>query len=121
MFKPMIRFRRASLPLATIEVEIDETILELAHKAGIDVPSSCRSGTCGTCMMRLVSGELVGLDPLPPESTLIDSTTDILSTDFIYCFPIPLEVNVIVLIPARTPASSVCSLIVVPPVPTKAA
>ena len=66
MFKPMIRFRRASLPLATIEVEIDETILELAHKAGIDVPSSCRSGTCGTCMMRLVSGKLVGFDPLPP-------------------------------------------------------
>ena len=66
MFKPMIRFRHASLPLATIEVEIDETILELAHKAGIDVPSSCRSGTCGTCMMRLVSGKLVGLDPLPP-------------------------------------------------------
>lgn len=66
MSKPVVRFRRAALPLATIEAEIDETLLDLAHRAGISVPSNCKSGTCGTCMMRLVSGKLVGLDPLPP-------------------------------------------------------
>ncbi|CAI8187686.1 MAG: Ferredoxin [Methanobacteriota archaeon] len=66
MSKPVIRFRRASLPLATIEVEIYETLLEAACKAGLDIPSNCISGTCGTCMMRLVSGEVDGLDPLPP-------------------------------------------------------
>ena len=61
------------------------------------------------------------LYPVPPESILIDSTIDFRSTDFINCFPTPLEVNVIVLIPARTPASFLWSLIVVPPVPTSAA
>ncbi|DAC25175.1 MAG TPA: 2Fe-2S iron-sulfur cluster binding domain-containing protein [Candidatus Thalassarchaeaceae archaeon] len=66
MSKPVVRFRRASLPLATIEVENHETLLEAACKAGLEVPSSCTSGTCGTCMMRLVSGEVDGLDPLPP-------------------------------------------------------
>ena len=66
MSKPVVRFRRASLPLATIEVENHETLLEVACKAGLEVPSSCTSGTCGTCMMRLVSGEVDGLDPLPP-------------------------------------------------------
>ena len=66
MSKPVVRFRRASLPLATIEVENHETLLEAACKAGLEVPSKCNSGTCGTCMMRLVSGEVDGLDPLPP-------------------------------------------------------
>ena len=65
MSKPVIRFRRAALPLATIEVEIHETLLEAAGKAGLDVPSNCNSGICGTCMMRLVSGKVEGLDPIP--------------------------------------------------------
>jgi len=59
--------------------------------------------------------------PLPPEIILIDSTLVLLLTDFIECFPIPLDVNAIVLIPARTPSSFLWSLIVVPPVPTTAA
>ena len=58
---------------------------------------------------------------VPPESILIDSTIVFLSTDFIKCLPIPLDVNAMVLIPARAPASSLCNLIVVPPVPTRAA
>tara|TARA_B100002051_G_scaffold247606_1_gene256782 strand:+ start:145 stop:438 length:294 start_codon:yes stop_codon:yes gene_type:complete len=66
MSKPVIRFRRASLPLATIEADTEETLLEAARRAGIDPPSNCTSGICGTCMMRLVSGELEGLNPLPP-------------------------------------------------------
>ena len=66
MSKPVVRFRRAALPLATIEAEIDETLLDLAHRAGISVPSNCKSGTCGTCMMTLISGSVSGLDPLPP-------------------------------------------------------
>ena len=32
-----------------VEVGADESILEAVQRAGIQVPSSCREGTCGTC------------------------------------------------------------------------
>ncbi|MDA5564207.1 2Fe-2S iron-sulfur cluster-binding protein [Cobetia sp. MMG027] len=34
------------------------TLLELAEQSGVEVLSSCRSGRCGTCALRLVSGEV---------------------------------------------------------------
>lgn len=34
----------------------DETILEAAENAGIILSYSCRSGTCRSCMSRIVSG-----------------------------------------------------------------
>jgi phthalate 4,5-dioxygenase reductase subunit len=33
------------------------TILEALRAAGLDVPSSCESGTCGTCRTGLIAGE----------------------------------------------------------------
>ena len=65
MSGPMIRFFRSSLHLCTVEVERDETILDAARRVEITIPSNCKSGTCGTCMMRLVSGNVTGLDPIP--------------------------------------------------------
>lgn len=65
MSGPTIRFSRSSLHLATIQVKSDETILDVARRAEITVPSNCKSGTCGTCMMRLLSGNVTGLDPIP--------------------------------------------------------
>jgi phthalate 4,5-dioxygenase reductase subunit len=41
----------------SIEVPVGKTILEALRDHGLDVPSSCESGTCGTCRTRLVSGE----------------------------------------------------------------
>jgi phthalate 4,5-dioxygenase reductase subunit len=41
-----------------IEVGSNETILEALRAHGHDVPSSCESGTCGTCRTGLVSGEV---------------------------------------------------------------
>jgi ferredoxin len=35
----------------------DETLLAAALRAGLDVPNSCRTGTCRTCMALLVRGE----------------------------------------------------------------
>ncbi len=35
------------------------TVLECAEDAGIDIPSECRSGICGQCKTRLVSGKVV--------------------------------------------------------------
>jgi phthalate 4,5-dioxygenase reductase subunit len=40
-----------------VEVPVGTTILEALRAAGQTVPSSCESGTCGTCKTRLVSGE----------------------------------------------------------------
>jgi ferredoxin len=36
----------------------DTTILHAAEQAGIDLPSSCRNGTCRTCICRLASGSV---------------------------------------------------------------
>lgn len=39
-----------------IEVGADQSILEALRKQGYEMPSSCESGTCGTCRCSLVSG-----------------------------------------------------------------
>lgn len=39
------------------EVPIGRTILEVLREAGLDLASSCESGTCGTCKTRLISGD----------------------------------------------------------------
>jgi ferredoxin-NADP reductase len=46
----------------------DQTILEAAEGAGVEIPFSCRVGTCGVCVTKLLSGEVsmaveTGLDP----------------------------------------------------------
>jgi len=40
----------------TVEVGADETILEALMRSGLEVDSSCQSGTCGTCRTRLIAG-----------------------------------------------------------------
>ena len=42
---------------ARVEVPRAVSILEAMRNAGHDAPSSCESGTCGTCRTRLVAGE----------------------------------------------------------------
>ncbi|HEX5144810.1 MAG TPA: 2Fe-2S iron-sulfur cluster-binding protein [Mycobacterium sp.] len=43
--------KRVSTPLRT-----DETILEIARRAGLTPPFSCEAGNCGTCMAQLSEG-----------------------------------------------------------------
>jgi len=40
-----------------ITVAANETALEALETAGVPVPSSCRTGTCGTCIVKLMRGE----------------------------------------------------------------
>jgi ferredoxin-NADP reductase len=47
-----------------IEAHVGEgqSILQVAEDAGIEVPTSCREGTCGTCETPLMSGTVIHLD-----------------------------------------------------------
>ena len=40
------------------DVEGDLSLLEAAEMSRVQLPSSCRNGTCRTCMCRLRSGEV---------------------------------------------------------------
>jgi ferredoxin len=42
----------------TAPAPADTTILHAAEQAGIELPSSCRNGTCRTCICRLTSGSV---------------------------------------------------------------
>jgi phthalate 4,5-dioxygenase reductase subunit len=40
-----------------VEVPVGTTILEAIRASGHEAPSSCESGTCGTCRTKLIEGE----------------------------------------------------------------
>jgi phthalate 4,5-dioxygenase reductase subunit len=50
----LVRLQRSG---GTVEIPADKSILETLRRLGHVLPSSCESGTCGTCKTRLVSGE----------------------------------------------------------------
>jgi len=41
----------------TLQVPAGRTILEVLHENGIDAPSSCEQGACGTCLATVIEGE----------------------------------------------------------------
>jgi CDP-4-dehydro-6-deoxyglucose reductase/ferredoxin-NAD(P)+ reductase (naphthalene dioxygenase ferredoxin-specific) len=43
---------------AKIDVEMGQTILEAAIRAGLPYPHGCRSGNCGACKSRLIGGDV---------------------------------------------------------------
>jgi len=44
----------------SFEAGPDETLLQAAERAGIELPSSCRNGTCRTCICRVADGGPAG-------------------------------------------------------------
>ena len=42
---------------AVVDVPVTKTILEAMRDHGLEVPSSCETGTCGTCRTRMLAGE----------------------------------------------------------------
>ena len=41
-----------------INVTRDESIIDALARSGIEIPTSCQSGLCGTCKTRYISGEV---------------------------------------------------------------
>ena len=37
----------------------EETVLQAAERAGLPFPSSCRNGSCRTCIQKLARGDIV--------------------------------------------------------------
>ena len=63
---PLTRFfRGATLLGQTMTVE-GQNLVQHALAAEVDIPTNCTSGTCGACMLTLVSGEVPLPEPLPP-------------------------------------------------------
>ena len=63
---PVIRFLRGPHLLGQCPVNPGETIVEHAQACGITLPTNCTSGTCGTCMVSLILGEVPLPEELPP-------------------------------------------------------
>ena len=60
---PRLRYEGREIPLAE-----GETVLDACARAGVSIPSSCRSGACQSCLVRAVDGPIpaaaqVGLGP----------------------------------------------------------
>jgi ferredoxin len=45
-------------PALAYEAPADRTLLQSAREAGLLLASSCRNGTCRSCICRLVSGQV---------------------------------------------------------------
>ena len=51
-----VKFARSDL--TTVWRSPDSPLLELAEESGISIPFGCRAGSCGTCVTKLLSGDV---------------------------------------------------------------
>jgi NAD(P)H-flavin reductase/ferredoxin len=56
--QPKKRLISAQINDRSIAIEPGETVLQAALRSGIEFPSSCRVGGCGTCKCKLTAGEV---------------------------------------------------------------
>jgi ferredoxin len=77
----------------TFEAAASETVLQAAERAGIRLPSSCRNGTCRTCICQAASGTVrykidwPGLSPDEKREGYILPCVAIAETDLLILAP----------------------------------
>ena len=54
----LVRFFMGAKLLGQTRLVSGDTIVEHADSAGVNIPTNCTSGTCGTCMITLLSGDV---------------------------------------------------------------
>jgi ferredoxin len=64
------------------------SILELARESGVEIETDCEQGICGTCKVRLISGEVDmenddGLDEADLEQNMILPCVSVPKTDVV--------------------------------------
>ena len=62
----LVRFLRGAKLLGQTRIMLGETLVEHALEAGVEIPTNCTSGNCGTCLVTLLSGMVSIPDPLTP-------------------------------------------------------
>jgi ferredoxin-NADP reductase len=67
-----VHFRRSNKEV--LWSDSNATLLELAESQGVSIPSSCRSGNCGTCAVKLLKGKLAS-----PESNMTSGSDECLA------------------------------------------
>jgi ring-1,2-phenylacetyl-CoA epoxidase subunit PaaE len=72
-----------------IKVQKGKTVLECALNCGLEIPYSCQTGSCNTCMALLKSGKLkmIGLS---------EDRTDLAENEFLLCCSYPLSDNILI-------------------------
>lgn len=72
-----------------IHVERGKTVLECALNTGLDIPYSCQTGNCNTCMALLKSGRLkmIGLK---------EERKDLSENEFLLCCSYPLSDDIVI-------------------------
>ena len=66
--QPTVTFRKTGTALTWDGTQ--SSLLDLAEQAGVVIPSGCRAGNCGTCVVAVQEGEVRYLQPpgCPPEA-----------------------------------------------------
>jgi len=86
LFNTMFKVKLTN-PEEELDVVIDcpegENVLDVAEKAGIDLPYSCRGGSCSSCAGKIIKGQL-------DQSEQIFLTDDQIDAGFVLtCIAIP--------------------------------
>ena len=62
----LIRFLRGAKLLGQTKEIPGKSLVEHAHAANVDIPTTCTTGNCGSCMVTLLSGKVSLPEPLTP-------------------------------------------------------